>query len=81
MALIQINVPDDVKVRADAAFDRNGITTPGAMKMMVTQVASENRTPFDGLFLWESAANLRKVSVEICFAWGTGVWLAVGRCH
>ncbi|WP_226648176.1 type II toxin-antitoxin system RelB/DinJ family antitoxin [Bifidobacterium pseudocatenulatum] len=50
MALIQINVPDDVKVRADAAFARNGITTPGAMKMMVTQVASENRTPFDGLF-------------------------------
>ena len=38
MALIQINVPDDVKARADAAFARNGITTPAAMKMMVTQV-------------------------------------------
>ena len=31
MALIQINVPDDVKARADAAFARNGITTPAAM--------------------------------------------------
>ncbi|MBT1179266.1 type II toxin-antitoxin system RelB/DinJ family antitoxin [Bifidobacterium vespertilionis] len=50
MALIQINVPDDVKERADAAFARNGITTPMAMKMMVTQVANENRTPFDGIF-------------------------------
>ncbi|AIZ14760.1 type II toxin-antitoxin system RelB/DinJ family antitoxin [Bifidobacterium catenulatum] len=50
MALIQINVPDDVKQRADAAFARNGITTPSAMKMMVTQVANESRTPFDGLF-------------------------------
>ena len=28
MALIQVNVPDDVKARADAAFARNGITTP-----------------------------------------------------
>ena len=50
MALIQINVPDDVKARADAAFARNGITTPGAMRMMVTQVANEGRTPFDGIF-------------------------------
>lgn len=50
MALIQVNVPDDVKARADAAFARNGITTPAAMKMMVTQVANENRTPFDGVF-------------------------------
>ena len=50
MALIQINVPDDIKQRADTAFARNGITTPSAMKMMVTQVANEGRTPFDGLF-------------------------------
>lgn len=50
MALIQVNVPDDVKARADAAFARNGITTPAAMKMLVTQVANEGRTPFDGLF-------------------------------
>ena len=28
MALIQINVPDDVKARADAAFARNGNRTP-----------------------------------------------------
>lgn len=50
MALIQINVSDDVKARADAAFARSGITTPAAMKMMVTQVANEDRTPFDGIF-------------------------------
>ena len=50
MALIQINVDDDIRRRADAAFARCGITTPMAMKMMVTQVANEGRTPFDGLF-------------------------------
>ena len=58
MALIQVNVTDDVKARADAAFARNGITTPTAMKMMVTQVANENRTPFDGVFSSLSAREL-----------------------
>ena len=53
MALIQVNVPDDVKARADAAFARNGITTPAAMKMMVT-----HRTPFDGVFSSPSAREL-----------------------
>lgn len=50
MALIQINVSDEIKGKADEAFSRNGITTPMAMKMMVTQVATDGRTPFDGLF-------------------------------
>lgn len=50
MALIQINVSDDIKAKADAAFSRSGITTPMAMKMMVTQVAVDGKTPFDGLF-------------------------------
>lgn len=50
MALIQINVSDEIKAKADEAFSRNGITTPMAMKMMVTQVAADGRTPFDGLF-------------------------------
>ena len=62
MALIQINVPDDVKARADAAFARNGITTPAAMKMMVTQVANENRTPFDGIF---SSGTARELSEDM----------------
>ena len=35
-----------------------GITTPAAMKMMVTQVANENRTPFDGVFSSPSAREL-----------------------
>lgn len=50
MALIQLNVPDDVKARADAAFARSGLTTPYAMRIMVSQVAETGRTPFDGLF-------------------------------
>lgn len=50
MALIQLNVPDDVKERADAAFARSGLTTPYAMRIMVSQVAETGRTPFDGLF-------------------------------
>ena len=58
MALIQVNVPDDVKRRADAAFARSGITTPGAMRMMVTQVANEGRTPYDGLFFSDEAREL-----------------------
>ena len=35
-----------------------GITTPAAMKMMVTQVAHENRTPFDGVFSSPAAREL-----------------------
>ena len=66
MALIQINVPDDVKARADAAFARNGITTPAAMKMMVTQVANENRTPFDGVFSSPSARELARTYAATC---------------
>lgn len=50
MALIQLNVPDDVKDRADRAFARSGLTTPYAMRIMVNQVAQTGRTPFDGLF-------------------------------
>lgn len=50
MALIQLNVPDDVKERADAALARSGLTTPYAMRIMVNQVAETGRTPFDGLF-------------------------------
>lgn len=58
MSLIQINVDDDVRARADAAFARCGITTPMAMKMMVVQVANEGRTPFDGVFTGQIAAGL-----------------------
>ena len=58
MALIQVTVDDDIKRKADAAFSRSGITTPMAMRMMVTQVAHENRTPFDGIFNASSAVAL-----------------------
>ena len=50
MALIQLNVPDDVKERADAALARSGLTTPYALRIIVNQVAETGRTPFDGLF-------------------------------
>lgn len=62
MTLIQVNVPDDVKKRADEAFARNGITTPMAMRMMVTQVANEGRTPFDGIF---SNATARELAEDV----------------
>lgn len=58
MALIQVVVDDDIKSKADAAFARNGITTPMAMRMMVTQVANNGRTPFDGVFTGTIAAQL-----------------------
>lgn len=51
MSLIQVNVPDDIKQKADAAFARNGITTPAAMKMLITQVAETGKTPLDGVFV------------------------------
>lgn len=50
MALIQINVDDDVKKRADQAFARSGLTTPYAMRILVNQVANTGITPFDGMF-------------------------------
>ena len=58
MALVQVNVEDSIKRKADAAFARNGITTPMAMRMMITQVAVEGRTPFDGIFSGQGAVAL-----------------------
>lgn len=82
MALIQINVPDDVKARADAAFARNGITTPAAMKMMVTQVAHENRTPFDGVFSSPAARELGEdVRRDMLLCRGPGIRAGRRRRH
>lgn len=50
MALIQIKVDNEIKQKADAVFGRSGLTTPQAVKVMVTQVANEGRSPFDNLF-------------------------------
>ncbi len=58
MALVQTTVDDDIKARADAAFAKNGITTPMAIRMMITQVANEGRTPFDGIFVSDAATEL-----------------------
>ena len=81
MALIQINVPDDVKARADAAFARNGITTPAAMKMMVTQVAHENRTPFDGVFSSPAARELGEDVRRDMLAFFNGLVPRLGDYH
>lgn len=62
MALIQTTVDDNVKAKADEAFARNGITTPMAVRMMVTQVANEGRTPFDGLF---TSARTRELAEDV----------------
>lgn len=51
MALIQADVDDSVKERADSVFARSGLTTPDAVRIMVTQVANEGRSPFDGIFV------------------------------
>lgn len=51
MALIQVNVSDETKRKTDEAFARSGLTTPSAMKVMLTQVATTGISPFDGLFL------------------------------
>lgn len=50
MALIQTNVDEGVKRRADEVFARSGLTTPMAVRIMVTQVANTGASPFDGLF-------------------------------
>lgn len=58
MALIQTTVDGSVKKRADKVFERSGLTTPMAARVMVTQVANEGRSPFDGLFFREPALGL-----------------------
>ena len=63
MALIQTNVDDDIKLRADKVFARNGLTTPMACKIMVTQVANDGRSPFDGIFTYGD--NYRKLPEEL----------------
>lgn len=64
MSLVQVNVPDDVKKRADDAFAKSGLTTAYAMRILITQVANTGRTPFDGLFMTPAAEafseNLRR---------------------
>lgn len=58
MSLIQVHVDDDVRARADAAFAKSGITTPMAVKMMVTQAANRGCAPMDGAFTWQNDPNL-----------------------
>lgn len=69
MALIQTTVDDSVKRRADAVFERNGLTTAMAVRVMVTQVANEGRSPFDGLFFRGSAVELAEdVARDMAYA-------------
>ncbi|TYC50980.1 type II toxin-antitoxin system RelB/DinJ family antitoxin [Weissella muntiaci] len=48
--LIQLRVEDDVKAKADDIFANQGLTTQGAIKVFLTQVANTGESPFDHLF-------------------------------
>lgn len=48
--LIQLRVESDVKNNADEIFAKQGLTTQGAIKMFLTQVANTGQSPFDNLF-------------------------------
>lgn len=71
MALIQINVDDDVKARCDAAYARHGMTTPGAMKVLAYETALSGRTPFDGMsaYLGGDGAYADDLRRDIVAAW------------
>ncbi|TYC48733.1 type II toxin-antitoxin system RelB/DinJ family antitoxin [Weissella muntiaci] len=49
--LIQLRVEGEIKDKADLTFAQQGLTTQGAIKMMLTQVANTGKSPFDNLFL------------------------------
>lgn len=55
MALIQTTVDDSVKARADKVLERYDLTTPMAVKMVITQVANKGRSPSDGIHFREAA--------------------------
>lgn len=48
--LIQLRVDAEIKDKCDELFARNGMTTQGAIKMFLTQVANTGESPFDNLF-------------------------------
>ncbi len=50
-ALVQVRVPVEVKEGADRAFERNGISTPMALRVLLAQVARTGQTPFDDVWL------------------------------
>ncbi|TYC48141.1 type II toxin-antitoxin system RelB/DinJ family antitoxin [Weissella muntiaci] len=48
--LIQLRIDDEIRDKADAVFKRQGLSTQGAIKMFLTQVANTGHSPFDNLF-------------------------------
>jgi len=48
--LIQIRVDGDIKDKCDKLFAKQGLTTQGAIKMLLAQVSNTEKTPFDNLF-------------------------------
>ena len=50
MALLQTTIDDDVKKRADKVFARSGLTTAMAVRVMVTQVATQAQALSTGCF-------------------------------
>lgn len=54
MALVQANIDDDMKHRADETVARNGIITPMAMRMMITRVEAKGCFPLVSLVTGEA---------------------------
>ena len=48
--LIQIRIGADIKRVSDDIFSKQGLTSQGAIKMFLTQVANTGKSPFDNLF-------------------------------
>ena len=50
MTVLQTTVDDEIGAKAERVFERSGLTTSQAMRIMITQVANDGCSPFDGLF-------------------------------
>lgn len=48
--LIQLRIEAEIKDKADETFAEQGLTTQGAIRIFLTQVAKTGNSPFDNLF-------------------------------
>ena len=46
-ALVRARIPQDVKDRAVAAFDKMGLSTSDVIRLVMLRVAEEGRLPFE----------------------------------
>lgn len=50
MARIQIKIENSIKNKADKVLGKNGLSTQGAIKILLYSVAISGKTPFNDLF-------------------------------